>query len=810
MDVKVYCPCGAKFLFEIEPVGGRMPAPVKCPVCAADATELANKIIAEKLASVTPLAAPAPAPSASPKISIPASPIKVGPATPSVSPPKPVAPAEAKPVVAIPGAGAPMKVMPPPAGAPSRISVSGGHTKPAEPAASATSAPPAAPPAAEPAVQAPAPVTSTASPSIPNPSAITPPAGGVARVSVSGGGHSRPPVPEVPQTSTASAVPIDPGVATCPKHVKEFAVAECFVCHKPICAKCMEDFGYLCSSYCKGQAEARKLDVPVYAGSRYQKFKSESKDQSRILTAVAALAALLIGGYIYYWFVLSKPKQQFKVETGPGTPFMYADWLGPDRFFTVTPARAVMFTADKGEEVWGFDLPKEIKGFKNKKDEWYFDFEPRVKVVSKDIWIALPQRVIRLDGATGKKKQEIAMGRTVDDYHVGEAHFLAVSGNQTNDSKTLTRINLQNGAVESVATPATTGTRQIVGVTRAMPGLQNTSLKNFTEDDEEFGEFHSTSYGRDRDYVFTGANVAHITRDLAERRIGVQAADKPKGNLMIDNQGLRASQGLAAASEFIKSQEDDTKYDESLYTVKIRRYFGGGAEWNGQIAGRPYLFTQKTVDILAGAKAIIVFDKNNRKLWEAKLTYPINPLYGSSDDEQGPTLEQGGRLLFHDQGVLTAFDLKKGDVQWRVNAVGITTLATDSEGNLYISGTTSGPEDIKANGIIHNADRAHPQLFKVELKTGKVIWQMPRVGSNAITSGQYVYTQFGKFSGIDMMSEAMGGSEAQIHWRLFRIDPGSGKDKWEYYRLGAPESVRPNEKRILLHYKDSLRMLKFM
>src|SRR5580704_12880284 len=57
MKVKVQCDCGAKFEFEVEPLNGRMPVSINCPVCNADATELANAVIAQQSA------APAPAPS---------------------------------------------------------------------------------------------------------------------------------------------------------------------------------------------------------------------------------------------------------------------------------------------------------------------------------------------------------------------------------------------------------------------------------------------------------------------------------------------------------------------------------------------------------------------------------------------------------------------------------------------------------------------------------------------------------------------------------------------------------------------------
>lgn len=683
MEIKVLCNCGSKFKFEIEPVNGRMPTAIACPVCGADATEAANMVIAQNLAST---------------------PMRIG------ATPKP--------------AHAPLETLPP--------------------------------------LQAP--VDSTAA------------------------------------------------MATCSKHHGEIAAAECFVCQKPICHLCMEQFGYLCSAYCKGQAQARKLNVPVFAGQKHQKMDVERRSHNFLITAAFVAATLFVVAYLWYWFVASRPKQAFKIETGPGTPFLHAEWIGGDRFFAVTPVRIVMFNAADASEIWGVDLPKnELKGEKSHDDSWYFPFHPRVKVVSKDIWIGLPKRIWRLDGETGKKKQEYALPLVASEYRVADTHFLAVSVNPTNESKTLTRVDLGSGRIDTDTTPAVAGARRVVGVTRAMPGLQNTSLKNYTEKDEEFSEYNFTTFGRDYDYVFTAPNVAHITRQLVEERVAVQPSVKAKkGPLLVDQGGLRASQGMAAAQELVNANQPDVRIDESLYNVSIRRYFGAGSEWSGQVTGRPYFYAQKTVDLLVAGKTLIVFDKNNRKLWEAKLTYMTSPAYADAEGESGPALEIGSRLLFHDQGVLTAFDPKKGDVQWRVNAVGIDGLASDGAGNVYLSATTAGPEDIKYTGQINFNQRIYPQIFKVDLKTGKVLWQKARAGGHTMVSGDYVYTSEGKFSGIDRLSEAMGGDHAQVHWRLFRIDPGSGRDKWEYYRQGEPNSVQPHEKRILLQYPTELRMLKYL
>ncbi len=48
MELKVVCQCGQKYKFDVEPVNGRMPFTVNCPVCNSDGTPTANAVLAEK------------------------------------------------------------------------------------------------------------------------------------------------------------------------------------------------------------------------------------------------------------------------------------------------------------------------------------------------------------------------------------------------------------------------------------------------------------------------------------------------------------------------------------------------------------------------------------------------------------------------------------------------------------------------------------------------------------------------------------------------------------------------------------------
>jgi hypothetical protein len=58
MEVKVNCGCGQKYKFDVEPVDGRIPTGVACPICGADGTEIANAFVSQHLANLAPRAIP--------------------------------------------------------------------------------------------------------------------------------------------------------------------------------------------------------------------------------------------------------------------------------------------------------------------------------------------------------------------------------------------------------------------------------------------------------------------------------------------------------------------------------------------------------------------------------------------------------------------------------------------------------------------------------------------------------------------------------------------------------------------------------
>jgi len=103
MELKVQCDCGQKYKFDVEPVNGRMPFTVACPICGADGTAKANAIFSETYVHQIP-APPTPFRPAS---------VPPRPTSPPTTPP-PLTPEQPRLRVNIPAVGAPAPSTPPP------------------------------------------------------------------------------------------------------------------------------------------------------------------------------------------------------------------------------------------------------------------------------------------------------------------------------------------------------------------------------------------------------------------------------------------------------------------------------------------------------------------------------------------------------------------------------------------------------------------------------------------------------------------------------------------------------------------------
>ena len=53
IPVKIYCVCGQKYAFDVQPADSQMPVPVACPACGRDGTEDANRFLVKVLKGST-------------------------------------------------------------------------------------------------------------------------------------------------------------------------------------------------------------------------------------------------------------------------------------------------------------------------------------------------------------------------------------------------------------------------------------------------------------------------------------------------------------------------------------------------------------------------------------------------------------------------------------------------------------------------------------------------------------------------------------------------------------------------------------
>ena len=92
---------------------------------------------------------------------------------------------------------------------------------------------------------------------------------------------------------------------------------------------------------------------------------------------------------------------------------------------------------------------------------------------------------------------------------------------------------------------------------------------------------------------------------------------------------LNASKTTDAANEILNEMQRDrgggtVEEDVSRYQVTLRRPDSTEpSDWTGEVIGPPRLFPLKTVNALTAGKTLIVFDKTNKKLWQATLSYSV-------------------------------------------------------------------------------------------------------------------------------------------------------------------------------------------
>ena len=138
------------------------------------------------------------------------------------------------------------------------------------------------------------------------------------------------------------------------KHPGQIAAEKCFICSKPICPKCMQLFGYVCSPLCKAKADSHGVRIPIYEG---QKSVADARQWRKLVwvsgSAVGVLVVLLGLWFWYSWFGCA-PKPVFSVRFADpsysGQSAMCGG--GRDQLVFLHGATLARYDLGSGKEIW--------------------------------------------------------------------------------------------------------------------------------------------------------------------------------------------------------------------------------------------------------------------------------------------------------------------------------------------------------------------------------------------------------------------------------------------------------------------------
>lgn len=694
----------------------------------------------------------------------------------------------------------------------------------------------------------------------------------------------------------------------CPKHPGQVFTEQCVVCRKPMCPKCMELFGYVCSPFCKSEAESRGIHVPTFAGqSSAVQAKSWNKFRFASLGIVGGIA-VMAGLWSWYEFKLSRPHVVFSVA------FPKPSFSGGAKFVTGSDAivlhggRLARYDLKQKKEVWAaepidkkaiaetaakeaVEEAKSLEAFKKRlleeageelkqrprsaaeiaeSMEHAAAEEMRLYLNKKNVWLRQDGKLVRYDWDSGKPAQEIAVQRNFHEVIENGSSLLFLgwsmngreavrvdlaSGTSQNerleDNSAAARIAAETQAL--IATNAKAASAALIRTAGTQPGVRGTPTNKlagfklkaqptFAEQiaapaivatkirNEQIDEATREERVRARSIddlsgsrlVNAGSNLVVVSTKMLEEKFNQRQAMKaaPK-KAALDNPNLSVTATLDVANEMMNDfQRERTGgveiEDVSRYEVSLKRPGTEIPEWKGEVIGPPEFFALKHVDLLVAGKSITVFDKQNKKLWQATLSFDIAHHFSvdrfddDADERGGPAVEHGSRLFFHDRGMLTCFETATGNVFWRLQSVGVSKVLFDAKDNLYVETTTDSADSLKFSQQVDVSKKVHPLILKVDPEKGKILWRSEDNGRLAYVSGNILYTL--EWMGGDEDEERHPlsiGLEIPPHVRVRRLSLRSGKPLWTHYQKRAPVDVKFDGNTIQLVFKKELQVLKY-
>lgn len=703
--------------------------------------------------------------------------------------------------------------------------------------------------------------------------------------------------PAAPEPEPANSV----APQMCARHANQIAHEKCVVCGKPVCPKCMELFGYVCSPSCRTRASSHGIEVPVFAGQK-SVVEARSWDRLKLVASICgALFALLFGVWIWYDFAGSRPRAIFSVSFPAKVHSGMSRLCGRDQIVFLRGGTLARYEIKTRREVWSRELidrhkierevdaeRKNLQAFIDKSNSENPDADvkmPRrdkmiedatraaeaaldLRVSGQNVWVMSPEKLAHFDWDSGKTLQEVprAFGFGRAAASGGEVIF---TGENDAGQPVITHLNLASGELKKETVgelvrpdsganspdapgaglptgknggdagaplnPAEVAEQaQNLGVAEriALPAtLANAAhqqaieaaVKNDSKPKSAPAKPGHTSEEARFEFIPSEHGNVEFSAKLLEEKIVSRAAMKaaPKNSAL--NGDVNVTQSAEVANEILNDMQrsrggDTVQEDQSRYQVTIRLPGANGtADWSGEVTGPPSVFPLQTVNVVAANQTIIVLDKSNKKLWETTLTHNVPRGLraleeGESPYGQGPCVERDGTLYVADEAMLSAFDPDTGRARWRLPSVGIVGLRFDDKGMLYVNSTTASLDKLKYSRQIDIMDKSGPVILKIDPKKGNTLWTSQLNGFITHLDGRYIYCLASYDPGDEEENDndltAILRKPAYVQIR--RLNPSNGKMMWEYSQPRAPLDVQFDGNSIEMVFKNEVQVLRFL
>jgi len=561
-------------------------------------------------------------------------------------------------------------------------------------------------------------------------------------------------------------------------------------------------------------AAAPALDLAAFKAGKRRAEERAMRKGLWLVAGVAVLVLALAGAWGWYAFYGSKPHRTAWLKLPNAAPARLR-FLGPDKILMVTPSEASLRDLSLKKVLWSARLrapAADAASFAGVS-------APEVFADHDQLWICLEDQVTCLDAAAGTVKHTVPITGRFVSFTPAESNLLVVSAPDETRRIAL-RIELSTGAVSS--REITVPRKEQQTLPDDLPPNVLPTAAVLTSQILAEQKFNKPLDAMSSEFFSAGRNLVELRVKLLEAKVTYVQSIKPAGTPQLDSQTTAGSSpGLVGEEIFNDLKRSQTGgvrlLDLSRYEVRLRRWLQSQpVEWKGEVTGAPSFFPLATVDLMVAGQSLAVFDKENRELFESKLSYPVSERFTTGDlaGRLMPAAERANTLYFFDQGVLTAFSLPAGEVRWRLTSFGISAIQFDDQGMLYVDTTQAGPEDIQYADTIR-FEKIPPILLKLDAASGKILWKAEQRGERTLVSGKFLYSESVEQGGIAIaaaLREALNApaGEGAVYFRLYRMDPATGEALWSLFREQRPDNLAVEGNRILLRFGNDVELFKFL